>query len=170
MITDKMKNSDFHKFFVEELKDLYWAENALLKDLPKMQAAATSEELAKSFEKHTEETKQHISRLEKIFDKLGEKAEGIKCEAMEGILKEGKSIIEDTSRDSMTRDAGLVLAAQKVEHYEIATYGTLKVFASHMGHKEVENLLGETLDNEKATNGYLTGLAERFINKQAVAE
>ena len=170
MISDKMKNSDFHKFFIDKLKDLYWAENAVLKELPKMQEAATSEELADSFAKHHEETKKHISRLEKVFESLGEKAEGVKCEAMAGILKEGKSIIEDTTKDTMTRDAGLILAAQKVEHYEIATYGTLKVFAAHMGHKEAENLLAETLDNEKATNGTLTGLAERFINKQAVAE
>ena len=102
MITDKMKNSDFHKFFVDELKDLYWAENALLKDLPKMQKAATSSELAESFGKHEEETKQHIARLEKVFESLGEKAEGIKCEAMAGILKEGQAIIEDTTRDTMT--------------------------------------------------------------------
>ena len=170
MISDKMKKSDFHKFFVDELKDLYWAENALLKELPKMEKAATSKELAESFAKHREETKQHISRLKKVFKSLGEKAEGVKCEAMAGILKEGKSIIEDTVKDTFTRDAGLILAAQKVEHYEIATYGTLKVFASHMGHTEVEQLLAETLDNEKATNGTLTGLAERFINKEAVSE
>ena len=170
MISEKMKNSDFHKFFVDELKDLYWAENALLKELPKMEKAATSKELAESFAKHTKETKEHIARLEKVFESLGEKAAGKKCEAMEGILKEGKSIIEDTEKDTFTRDAGLVLAAQKVEHYEIATYGTLKVFASHMGHKEAEQLLGETLDNEKATNGTLTGLAERFINQKAVTE
>ena len=170
MITDKMKNSDFHKFFVDELKDLYWAENAILKELPKMQKAATSKELSDGFAQHAKDTKNHIARLEKVFESLGEKAVGVKCEAMEGILKEGKSIIEDTTKDTMTRDAGLVLAAQKVEHYEIATYGTLKVFASHMGHKEAERLLSETLDNEKATNGALTGLAERFINKQAVSE
>ena len=170
MISEKMKNSDFHKFFVEEIKDLYWAENALLKELPKMKDASTSKELADSFEKHAEETKQHIKRLEKIFEHLGEKPEGVLCEAMEGILKEGKSIISDTTKETMTRDAGLVLAAQKVEHYEIATYGTLKVFASHMGHTEIEQLLAETLDNEKATNGFLTGLAERFINKKAVSE
>lgn len=170
MISEKMKNSDFHKFFVDELKDLYWAENAVLKELPKMQEASTSKELADSFAKHHEETKKHISRLEKVFESLGEKAEGVKCEAMAGILKEGKSIIDDTTKDTMTRDAGLVLAAQKVEHYEIATYGTLKVFAAHMGHKEAENLLAETLDNEKATNGTLTGLAERFINQKAVSE
>lgn len=170
MISEKMKNSDFHKFFVDELKDLYWAENAVLKELPKMQAAATSKELADSFAQHEKDTKKHVERLEKVFESLGEKAEGIKCDAMEGILKEGKSIIEDTSKDTMTRDAGLVLAAQKVEHYEIATYGTLKVFASHMGHEEAERLLAETLDNEKATNGTLTGLAERFINKKAVTE
>lgn len=170
MISEKMKNSDFHKFFVDELKDLYWAENAILKELPKMQGAATSKELAESFAQHEQETKKHILRLEKVFESLGEKAEGKKCEAIEGILKEGKSIIDDTTKDSMTRDAGLVLAAQKVEHYEIASYGTLKVFASHMGHTEAERLLAETLDNEKATNATLTGLAERFINKKAVAE
>ena len=170
MSSEEMKNSDFHKFFVDELKDLYWAENAVLKELPKMQAAATSADLKEGFTKHESETKLHISRLEQVFESLGEKAEGKKCDAMEGILKEGKSIIEDTSKDSMTRDAGLILAAQKVEHYEIATYGTLKVFAKHMGHEEAEKLLGETLDNEKATNASLTGLAEKFINEQAVAE
>lgn len=135
-----------------------------------MQEAATSKELADSFTNHTEETKKHIERLEQVFESLGEKAEGVKCEAMAGILKEGNSIIEDTEKDTMTRDAGLVLAAQKVEHYEIATYGTLKVFASHMGLKEVERLLAQTLDNEKATNATLTGLAERFINQKAVSE
>ena len=170
MISEKMKKSDFHKFFVEEIKDLYWAENALLKELPKMEKAATSKELAESFAKHAKETKQHIKRLEKIFKHLGENPEGVLCEAMQGILKEGKSIISDTTKETMTRDAGLVLAAQKVEHYEIATYGTLKVFANHMGHTEIEQLLAETLDNEKATNGTLTGLAERFINKKAVSE
>ena len=170
MISKEMKNSDFHKFFIDELKDLYWAENALLKELPKMKEAATSSELAEGFEKHIAETKEHISKLEKIFESLDEKAEGVKCEAMAGILEEGKSIIEDTQKDSMTRDAGLILGAQKAEHYEIASYGTLRVFAKHMGHAEAERLLTEILDNEKATNAALTGLAEKFINEQASGE
>lgn len=170
MITKEMKKSAFHNFFVDELKDLYWAENAILKELPHMQKATTNKELAAGFAKHEEETKQHIARLEKVFASIGEKPAGVKCEAMEGILKEGKSIINETQADTMTRDAGLILAAQKVEHYEIATYGTLKVFAKHMGHTEAENLLGETLDNEKATNSSLTGLAEKFINEKAVSE
>lgn len=170
MISEKMKNSDFHKFFIDELKDLYWAEQAILKELPKMKSAATSAELKDGFDTHEKDTKQHIARLEEVFATLDEKAGGVKCEAMAGLLKECHSIINDTTKDTMTRDAGLILAAQKIEHYEIATYGTLKVFAAHMGHKDAEQLLAETLDNEKATNGALTGLAEKFINKKAVAE
>lgn len=166
----KMKNSEFHQFFLEELKDLYWAENALAKELPKMQKAATSKELAKGFEKHTAETQEHIARLEQVFESLGEKAESKKCEAMAGILEEGKSIIEDTEKDTMTRDAGLILAAQKAEHYEIATYGTLRVFAQHMGHTEAEKLLTQTLENEKATDVALTKIAESFVNEQAAEE
>lgn len=170
MATEEMKNSDFHKFFIDELKDLYWAENALVKELPKMQKAATSKDLAKGFEKHTKETEEHIARLEKVFESVGEKAASKKCEAMAGILEEGKSIIEDTEKDTMTRDAGLILAAQKAEHYEIATYGTLRVFAKHMGHTEAEKLLSETLENEKVTDVALTKLAESFINEQASEE
>ncbi len=166
----KMKNSEFHKFFIDELKDLYWAEKALVKELPKMQKAATSKELAKGFEKHTAETEEHIATLEKVFESIGEKASAVKCEAMAGILEEGKSIIEDTKSDTLTRDAGLILAAQKAEHYEIATYGTLRTFAKHMGHTEAEKLLSQTLENEKATDVTLTKLAESFINEGAAEE
>lgn len=166
----KMKDSDFHKFFIDELKDIYWAENALVKELPKMQEAATSKELKKGIEKHLEETKEHVSRLEKVFESLGEKAEAKKCDAMDGILKEGKSIVEDTEKDTMTRDAGIILACQKVEHYEIATYGTLRVFAKHMNHTEAEQLLTQTLENEKETDVALTKIAEGFVNEQASEE
>ena len=168
--TGKMEDSEFHEFFVDELKDIYWAEKHLSKALPKMKKAATSSELAEAFEKHTEETKSHIATLEQVFALLEEKPQAKKCEAMEGLIKEGESIIEDTDAGTMVRDAGLILAAQKVEHYEIATYGTLVVFAKNMGHTEVAELLQFTLDNEKATDVALTKVAESFVNEQAAAE
>lgn len=166
----KRDDSKFKEFFVDELKDIFWAENALVKELPKMQQAATSTELKKGIEKHLAETKEHVARLEKVFASVGEKAEAKKCDAMDGILKEGKSIVEDTDKDTMTRDAGIILACQKVEHYEIATYGTLRVFAKHLGFSEAEKLLSETLENEKATDVALTKIAEGFVNEEASAE
>jgi len=169
-LTGKMEDSEFHKFFVDELKDIYWAEKHLVKALPKMKKAATSPELAAAFEKHTQETQTHVDTLEQVFAALGEKAVAKKCEAMEGLLKEGESIIEDTDKGTMIRDAGLILAAQKVEHYEIATYGTLKTFAECMGHTDVAELLNKTLENEKATDIALTGLAETVVNEPAAAE
>lgn len=168
--TGKMEDSEFHEFFVDELKDIYWAEKHLVKALPKMQKAATSPALAAAFEKHTLETQQHIEALEKVFELLEEKAVAKKCDAMAGLLEEATGIIEDTDKGTMIRDAGLILAAQKVEHYEIATYGTLRVFAANMGHTEVEELLLQTLENEKATDVALTGLAESSINAPAAAE
>ncbi len=166
----KSGDSEFHEFFVDELKDIYWAEKHLAKALPKMKKAATSPELAAAFEKHAEETNGHIATLEQAFELLGEKAQAKKCDAMEGLLAEAESIIEDTEKGTMIRDAGLVLAAQKVEHYEIATYGTLVVFATNMGQNEVAELLKVTLENEKATDVALTEVAESFINEQAAAE
>lgn len=168
--TGKMQNSEFHKFFVDELKDIYWAEKALVKALPKMKKAATSPELAQAFEKHTQETQQHVERLEQAFQLLGEKAVAKKCDAMAGLLEEANSIISDTDAGTMVRDAGLILAAQKVEHYEIATYGTLRVFADNMGHSDVEQLLSQTLENEKATDEALTGIAESSVNEEASEE
>jgi ferritin-like metal-binding protein YciE len=168
--TGKMENSEFHEFFVDELKDIYWAEKHLIKALPKMKKAATSPELAAAFEKHTQETQTHIETLEQVFELLGEKATAKKCDAMAGLLEEANSIIEDTDAGTLIRDAGLILAAQKVEHYEIATYGTLRVFAANMGHTDVEALLSQTLENEKATDVALTEVAESFINEQAAAE
>ncbi|SEO06648.1 Ferritin-like metal-binding protein YciE [bacterium A37T11] len=169
-VTGKMEDSEFHEFFVDELKDIYWAEQHLYKALPKLQKAATSKELAAAFEKHTGETQTHINTLEQVFSLLGEKAEAKKCEAMAGLLAEGDSIVGDTEKGSMTRDAGLILAAQKVEHYEIATYGTLIAFAQIMGHSDVANLLQQTLDVEKATDVALTKLAGSFVNEEAAAE
>jgi len=169
-ISKEMKASDFHQFFIEELKDIYWAEEHLTKALPKMKKAATSKKLAAAFDKHSMETQEHVQRLESVFELLGEKAKGKKCDAMEGLVKEAESIIQDTSKDSKTRDAGLILAAQKVEHYEIATYGTLRTLANVMGHTDVEKLLQQTLDNEKETDVTLTRVAEGFINEQAAKE
>jgi len=168
--TGRMEDSEFHEFFVDELKDIYWAEKHLVKALPKMKKAATSPELAAAFEKHAGETQTHVDRLEKVFELLDEKAAAKKCDAMEGLLKEAESIIEDTEKGSHTRDAGLILAAQKVEHYEIATYGTLRSFADAMGHIDVAELLQQTLDNEKATNDALTDAAETIVNHAAAQE
>lgn len=168
--TGRMEDSEFHKFFVDELKDIYWAEKHLVKALPKMKKAATSPELAQAFDQHTQETQQHVDTLEQVFELLGEKASARKCDAMEGLLAEADSIIEDTEKGTLIRDAGLILAAQKVEHYEIATYGTLRTFAENMGHTDVVELLQKTLDNEKATDVALTEVAESFVNELAVAE
>lgn len=168
--TGKMENSEFHEFFVDELKDIYWAEKHLSKALPKMKKSATSPELAVAFDKHTQETLQHIDTLEQVFALLEEKPAAKKCDAMAGLLEEADGIISDTEAGTLIRDAGLILAAQKVEHYEIATYGTLKTFAETMGHTDVAALLQQTLDNEKATDVALTEIAQSFVNEQAVAE
>jgi len=168
--TGKMEDSEFHEFFVDELKDIYWAEKHLVKALPKMSKAATSTELAAAFDKHTQETQMHIDTLEKVFALLEEKPAAKKCDAMAGLLEEADSIIADTDKGTMIRDAGLILAAQKVEHYEIATYGTLKTFAENMGHTDVASLLQQTLDNEKATDVALTEIATGYVNTEAAAE
>ncbi|PUZ20944.1 Ferritin-like metal-binding protein YciE [Chitinophaga costaii] len=168
--TGKMENSEFHQFFIDELKDIYWAEKHLATALPKLEKAATSEELKAAFRKHTEETKGHVTNLEKVFEMLGEKAAAKKCDAMAGLLEEANSIIEDTEEGTMVRDAGLILAAQKVEHYEIGTYGTLRTFAECMGHSDVQQMLQQTLDNEKATDEALTAVAKSSINDEAVEE
>lgn len=166
----KMEDSQFHQFFIDELKDIYWAEKALVKALPKLAKSSTSRELAGAFQKHTEETQKHIETLEQVFELLEEKAVAKKCDAMAGLIEEANSIIEDTENGSIVRDAALILAAQKVEHYEIATYGTLRVFAKRMGHKDVEKLLSTTLENEKSTDVALTKLAEGSINEAASQE
>jgi ferritin-like metal-binding protein YciE len=164
------ESTEFIEFFVDELKDIYWAEKHLVKALPKMKKAATSPELAAAFEKHTQETQTHIDTLEQVFELLDEKAVAKKCDAMAGLLEEADGIISDTDKGTLIRDAGLILAAQKVEHYEIATYGTLAVFAKTMGRNDVAELLAQTLANEKTTDEALTTIAEGFVNEQAVTE
>jgi ferritin-like metal-binding protein YciE len=164
------EKSEFRNFFIDELKDIYWAEKHLLKVLPKMQKAATSDELIKAFADHLEATKGHVSKLEQVFQKLKEKPQAKKCDAMEGLAKEGEGIIEDTEAGTMIRDAGLILAAQKVEHYEIATYGGLAQIARTIGEDEVADLLEENLQEEKEADQLLTAIAEGFINAEATQE
>jgi ferritin-like metal-binding protein YciE len=158
------------EFFSDELKDIYWAEKHLTKALPKMKKAATSEELRNAFETHLEQTQGHVERLEQIFELLGKKAQAKKCDAMEGLVQEGEGIIEDTEEGTATRDVGLIMAAQKVEHYEIATYGGLAQLAKTLGLEEIKNLLGETLDEEKETDELLTEIAESSVNYASAEE
>jgi len=163
-------DSRLKEFFIDELKDIYCAEKHLLKAIPKMQKAATAEELRNAFEDHLEVTKTHVERLENAFKRLGEKPVAKKCEAMEGITKEGDSIIEDTKEGTATRDVGLILAAQKVEHYEISTYGGLAQLATTLGLYDVASLLQETLQEEKDADSKLTEVAESNINYEAAEE
>ena len=152
--------------FVDELKDIYWAEKELLKAIPKMIKNATSEELADALTSHLQVTKNHVTRLEKVFASIGEKAEAKKCEAMAGLLKEGGEIMEETEK-GVVRDAGIILAAQKVEHYEIATYGTLRQFAETLGLDEAVELLEATLEEEKAADEKLSEVAMSAVNIEA---
>jgi ferritin-like metal-binding protein YciE len=158
------------EFFYDELKDIYWAEKHLVKTLPKMQKAATSEELKNAFRDHLEQTKTHVTRLEDVFEKLGQKALAKKCEAMEGITKEGESIIEDTEEGTATRDVGLILAGQKVEHYEIATYGGLAQLARTLAKDDIADILETTLGEEKDADSGLTKIAENNVNYQSAEE
>jgi ferritin-like metal-binding protein YciE len=154
--------------FVEQLKDLYNAEQQLVKALPKMAKAATSPDLAQGFEEHLEQTKGHVNRLEEIFKRLDEKPTGKKCKAMEGLIKEGAETIGEDASDA-AKDALLIAAAQRVEHYEIAGYGSVKTYADLLGEDEAAELLGETLQEEKDTDEKLTEAAQG-INAEAIDE
>jgi ferritin-like metal-binding protein YciE len=167
---DQEKDSRLEEFFHDELKDIYWAEKHLVKTLPKLAKAATANELKNAFTEHLEVTKGHVDRLEQVFEILGHKAQAKKCEAMEGITKEGESIIEDTEEGTATRDVGLILAAQKAEHYEIATYGGLAQVARTLGHQDIADILQETLAEEKEADQSLSELAESNVNEQASEE
>jgi len=164
------KQEGLEKYFLDSLKDIYWAEKHLTKALPKMKKAATSEQLQEAIEEHLGQTEEHVTRLEQVFEILGQKAQAKKCEAMEGLTKEGESIIEETEEGTMTRDVGIIMAAQKVEHYEIATYGGLVTLAKVMGQNEVAEILGKTLGEEKQTDEGLTEIAENNINSEAEEE
>jgi ferritin-like metal-binding protein YciE len=163
-------NSQLQKLFEDSLKDIYWAEKNLTKAMPKMQKAATTEELKNAIEEHLAQTENQVTRLEQVFELIGKKAQAKKCDAMEGLIKEGESIIEETEEGSMTRDVGIIMAAQKIEHYEIATYGGLAQIAITMGLDEAADLLNETLDEEKEADQLLTEIAENNINWEAEKE
>lgn len=160
-----MKLESLRELFVEELKDLYSAENQIIKALPKMIKASSSEDLKTGFAKHLEQTKEHVSRLEKIFAELEESPKGKKCHGMEGLLEEGKELMEEDAEPEVL-DAGLIAAAQHVEHYEIAGYGCVRTYAELLGKKGMAQLLQKTLDEEKQTDEKLTVLAEG-INLEA---
>jgi ferritin-like metal-binding protein YciE len=163
-------NSALEDFFIDQLKDIYWAEKHLTKTLPKLQKAATTEELKDAFEDHLAVTEDQVTQLEKVFDMLGKKAQAKKCEAMEGLTKEGSSIIEETEKGTLTRDVGLIMAAQKVEHYEIATYGNLVQLAKTLQHNDIASILEGILNEEKEADRALTEVAENNIISEATAE
>jgi len=165
-----VKDNLLEEFFVDEIKDIYWAEKHLIKTLPKMKKAATTPELQQAFADHLEVTREHVTRLEEVFELLGEKAVAKKCDAMEGITKEGESIIEDTEEGTATRDVGLILAGQKVEHYEISTYGGLAQLARTLNHEDVAEILEKTLSEEKEADKLLTSVAENSVNYEAAGE
>lgn len=158
------------ELFIDSLQDIYYAEKAITKALPRMQEAATSSELINAFQTHLTQTEGQIKRLEQVFQVIGEKAEGKKCEAIEGLVKEAETIISETDEGTSTRDVGLIMAAQKVEHYEIASYGSIRQLATTLGLTEAADLLQETLDEEKQTDLLLTDIAENSINYQAAHE
>ena len=164
------KDSMLREFFTNEIKDIYWAEKHLVKALPKMAKAATSQGLSSAIIDHLDVTIKHISRLQRVFDILGENAETLKCDAMDGIVKEGERVISDTQPGTSTRDVGIILAAQKIEHYEISTYGGLAQLATTLGLNEIANLLQDTLAEEKTADELLTTIAENDINYEASAE
>ncbi|HEX6182068.1 MAG TPA: ferritin-like domain-containing protein [Chitinophagaceae bacterium] len=162
--------SPLFQFFIEGLKDIYWAEQQLLQALPKMKAATTTNELKVAIREHLSQTQGHVKRLEKVFAITGQPAEGEICYAMLGLIKEAESIIEETEEGSMVRDAAIILAAQKVEHYEIATYGSLTEYAKTLGLNDAHGLLQLTLDEERMADQGLTLIAQNKINWEAELE
>ncbi|MEY2545125.1 MAG: hypothetical protein QOG48_242 [Verrucomicrobiota bacterium] len=164
-----MKLDTLQKLYIEELRDVYNAENQLLKALPKMAKSASSEELRQAFEDHLEETKEHVERLDEIFKALDEKATGKTCKAMKGLIEEGSEILKEEGEESVL-DAGIIAAAQKVEHYEIATYGTLRTWAGLLGEDEAAELLQQTLDEEGDADKRLNELADEIVNPEALSE
>jgi ferritin-like metal-binding protein YciE len=158
--------SGLTELFEDSLKDIYWAEKALTKALPKMAKNATSPELIDAINNHLIETEEQIVRLEQVFDLIGKKATAKKCDAMAGLIEEGEGILEETEI-GVVRDAGIIAASQKIEHYEIATYGTLRQFAETLGLTEAAALLEETLDEEKGADKKLTEVAVNAVNLEA---
>lgn len=162
-----MKYETMQDLLLGQIQDLYDAEQRLVKALPKMAEAAASQKLRQAFEEHLGQTKGHVTRLERIFRELGQDAKGTTCDAMKGLIKEGESIVSDID-ESPLRDAGLIAAANRVEHYEIAGYGSARTFAQTLGMDRTASLLEQTLDEEKQADQKLTELAESMINEEAL--
>jgi ferritin-like metal-binding protein YciE len=169
MKSKSQNETGLRELFEDQLKDIYWAEKALVKSMPKIVEKATSEELIDNLTEHMDFTIQQVTRLENVFEIIGSKAEAEKCEAMDGLIEEAQDIIDSTD-DGPVRDAGIIAAVQKIEHYEIATYGSLRTFANTLGEFEAASLLEETLDEEKEADQKLTDLAESIINLEAAGE
>ena len=166
---DGMKLDTLKTLYTNELRDLYNAEGQLLKALPKMAKAASSDELKDAFEKHLEQTKSHVERLEEVFEDIGEKPKGKTCRAMKGLIEEGSEILQEDGEESVI-DAGIIVAAQKVEHYEIAGYGSVRTFAQLLGKDRSAELLQTTLEEESEANELLNKLAEDIVNPEALME
>ena len=162
-----MKVDSMRELFVHELKDLHDAETEILKALPKMSKKATHADLRTAFEQHERQTEEHVRRLEQVLDDLGERAGGVKCKGIRGILAEGEDAIRDAKEDDV-RDAAMIGAAQRVEHYEMAGYGTARTYARLLGNENAARLLQQTLDEEGETDKKLTALAESHINREAM--
>jgi ferritin-like metal-binding protein YciE len=163
-----MQKDSLQELYIDELKDLYSAETQMVKALPKMAKAAANDQLRQAFEEHLRQTSEHVSRLEQIFEQIGEKPNGKKCLGMEGLVKEGSEVMKEDYSDQV-KDAGIIGAAQRVEHYEIAAYGTVRTFAELLGESEHVSLLEETLNEEKQADEKLTQLAEE-VNTAAAGE
>ena len=164
------QESKLKEFFLDQLQDIYWAEKKLVKTLPKLQAAATTVQLKEALGDHLEQTREHVTRLERAFASIGEDAVAKKCPAMSGIAEEGEEIIDETEEGSAQRDVGLIFAAQKAEHYEIATYGGLVTLAKTLHFDHVREILSQTLAEEKEADQLLTEIAENNLNYQASQE
>lgn len=162
--TTLKKSSELQELFKDSISDLYWAENHLVKSLPKMISATSSPTLKNAIETHLEETKTHVTRLEKIFELLGKKAIAKKCDAMEGLTKEAEGIVEETEAGTVTRDLGIILASQKVEHYEIASYAGLHHLAITLGLQDIADILAQTLNDEQKADDKLSEIAENGLN------
>lgn len=163
-------SSALMEFFVDSLKDMYWAEKNAVKAMPKMAKKATSQELKSALETHLAETENQVVKLEQVFASLDQKAQAKKCDAMEGLIKESESIMAETEDGTMTRDVAIIAAAQKMEHYEIASYGTMRTLADVLGLPEASELLSQILEEEKNTDVLLTQIAEGFVNQSAMGE
>jgi ferritin-like metal-binding protein YciE len=162
-----MKIETMNDLFLEQIEDLYDAEQRLVKALPKMSEAANSDQLRQAFDSHLQQTKGHVTRLERVFQQIGKPSKGQTCDAMKGLISEGEDVISSVKEPSV-RDAGLIAAGNRVEHYEIAAYGSARTFAQMLGLEQAASLLSQTLEEEKQADQKLTSLAENMINRQAV--